>query len=581
MKKLLTLTSFLIFSTTIFAQEKSSNILISDSSKKFFLFAQDVLQYNILGGFVDWWQGLEYQKNRVPEFYNSQGSEGDGSFMKWKTEIPAFKIGCDSGDCTNGIGKYIDSNANIYIGQFKNGKKNGQGKMKYFCYPIANLIYDGSWVDDKREGLGKFGEEIKNSNVAVAYFYIGNWKDDFWAGQGTLIARGPTGNMYKGNFDKGFTSGNGILIEFNIKNCSNENIEPFASSLLSFSKVDDIPEAAITKKSKGNFFNIELPESSGKNEPKIRLDGSGSVIEYYCSGGTRFKESYTGVFKHNNIKIGTEIYQDLANSDNDWKLDAEWAAPESGHGYVGVKFGRKVWKNGQKYEGDFQNATVFEGLGKFTYSNRLNGRSEGESPVIEEGVFKSNKYIRPFTSDESITFSKRLQELDNSLYTIIKALFTNEIVKSSTNNINTASLNNPNIDKVNSKYQNSNRLSDNDKNSDKSKNNLKGNVKSVSLYNSNGQTISKIDFNERGYYTGINYINATGDAIDELEADNFPRTMLEDFSFFYPFGYNIIFRKDYPNRFNADSYSINFDYENDLIKTISIGSYVRILLNYK
>ena len=49
-------------------------------------------------------------------------------------------------------GSYHES-GNYYIGQWKNGLRNGKG-IEY--YANGNIKYDGDWINDKREGNGKY-----------------------------------------------------------------------------------------------------------------------------------------------------------------------------------------------------------------------------------------------------------------------------------------------------------------------------------------------------------------------------------------------------------------------------------------
>ncbi len=58
-------------------------------------------------------------------------------------------IGCDTGDCQNGKGSYVYLNDDYYDGEWKNGKREGQGKLFG-----NNFIYDGEWKNGKRNGYG-------------------------------------------------------------------------------------------------------------------------------------------------------------------------------------------------------------------------------------------------------------------------------------------------------------------------------------------------------------------------------------------------------------------------------------------
>lgn len=59
------------------------------------------------------------------------------------------------------------SNGNKYIGEWKNGKKSGQGVMIY----ENGDLYDGGWKQGKRNGQGTL--TLKNGDIS----HKGEWKD--------------------------------------------------------------------------------------------------------------------------------------------------------------------------------------------------------------------------------------------------------------------------------------------------------------------------------------------------------------------------------------------------------------------
>ena len=75
---------------------------------------------------------------------------------------------CISGDCSNGIGMYKDSNY-VYEGQFKNGMPHGKGRLlkingnmyvggfEYGMYNGTGTLYDG----DGSTYTGSFHQGIK------------------------------------------------------------------------------------------------------------------------------------------------------------------------------------------------------------------------------------------------------------------------------------------------------------------------------------------------------------------------------------------------------------------------------------
>ena len=94
----------------------------------------------------------------------------------------------------------IYPNGEKYIGEFKNGKRHGQGTLEYSIWKK----YVGEWKDDKRHGQGTLinklyiestyvGEWIndKKNGYGIITFvdgpiYDGEWKDDKENGKGTV-----------------------------------------------------------------------------------------------------------------------------------------------------------------------------------------------------------------------------------------------------------------------------------------------------------------------------------------------------------------------------------------------------------
>ncbi|XP_058963268.1 radial spoke head 1 homolog [Pocillopora verrucosa] len=101
----------------------------------------------------------------------------------------------------NGNGKYtfLKSKAR-YEGEYSNGQKCGQGK---FWYPDGS-IYEGTWAEGLRNGYGKY--TYANGDV-----YEGMWKDGRKHGQGEYIYK-DKGIRYRGNWSDGISKDHGKLI---------------------------------------------------------------------------------------------------------------------------------------------------------------------------------------------------------------------------------------------------------------------------------------------------------------------------------------------------------------------------------
>ena len=65
---------------------------------------------------------------------------------------------CIEGDCNNGYGIYTSADGDKYIGEWKDGKKNGQGTYTWISGNtwLNGNKYVGEFKDDKRNGLGTY-----------------------------------------------------------------------------------------------------------------------------------------------------------------------------------------------------------------------------------------------------------------------------------------------------------------------------------------------------------------------------------------------------------------------------------------
>ena len=104
-------------------------------------------------------------------------------------------------DKYEGIGKYIYESSNYYIGEMLNGLKHGKG-IEY--YKNGDIKYDGNFVNDKYEGEGKYIWEDGE-------YYIGQWVNDLRHGKGILYYTNGA-IKYNGNFIKGKYEGDGKYI---------------------------------------------------------------------------------------------------------------------------------------------------------------------------------------------------------------------------------------------------------------------------------------------------------------------------------------------------------------------------------
>ncbi len=86
------------------------------------------------------------------------------------------KTGCVSGNCVNGTGTYFYVGGDKYVGEFKNGEKEGQGA---FTWADGNK-YVGEFKNGEKEGQGTFTWVSGDK-------YVGAWKNEDMNGLGTII----------------------------------------------------------------------------------------------------------------------------------------------------------------------------------------------------------------------------------------------------------------------------------------------------------------------------------------------------------------------------------------------------------
>jgi len=104
-------------------------------------------------------------------------------------------------DKFEGKGKYNYDDGKYYIGEWKNGLRNGKG---IFYSKTGNIEYEGDFVNDKYEGNGKY-------IFVDGGYYIGEWKNGVCNGKGKEY--NTNGDIeYEGDFINDKHEGNGKAI---------------------------------------------------------------------------------------------------------------------------------------------------------------------------------------------------------------------------------------------------------------------------------------------------------------------------------------------------------------------------------
>ena len=118
-----------------------------------------------------------------------------------QSNLPSCK-GSDASRWSNCVGTVTHANGERYVGEFKDGKYNGQGTLT-----TANVgVYVGEWKDDRRNGQGTYTFVSGNK-------YVSEFKDDKASGQGTLTFA--NGDKYVGELKDYMRNGQGTLTTAN------------------------------------------------------------------------------------------------------------------------------------------------------------------------------------------------------------------------------------------------------------------------------------------------------------------------------------------------------------------------------
>jgi len=216
-------------------------------------------------------------------------------------------IGTFKDNAISGKGTYIYANGDRYLGEYKNGQRNGQGS--YIYGP------NSQWAGDK---------------------YLGGYKNDFFHGQGIYIFA--SGEIYSGHFLEGKRNGYG-------KHTYVNGIEYVGEHQEDKMYGQGIATWADGSKSVGHWKNDKL---------------DGYAITYFANGNI----NQQGIFR-----AGKFLYTETRILS---------ACPKSG--YFHDCFGTYYFSNGDKYDGEWKNDKR-NGKGIYTHA----------SGNIYEGEFKDNK----------------------------------------------------------------------------------------------------------------------------------------------------------------------------------------------
>lgn len=113
---------------------------------------------------------------------------------------PMKKIGCLSGDCTDGEGVFVHVSGEKYEGGWSEGRREGWG-IHY--YANGKKRYEGQFLAGKRHGKGIYF--LQNGDR-----YVGDFRDDHFNGKGTYYYA--NGDRYFGEFKNDKRNGRGTYV---------------------------------------------------------------------------------------------------------------------------------------------------------------------------------------------------------------------------------------------------------------------------------------------------------------------------------------------------------------------------------
>ena len=120
--------------------------------------------------------------------------------LLFKEDNSIYKGSWNSQGKKEGFGIFLDSKGNKYVGEWKDDKFNGKGRL----FSIQGDFYEGYFVDGAMEGNGMFYSKT------IGYKYIGEFKNNKFHGLGKIIYDNKM--SYEGNFVEGYKEGKGKLI---------------------------------------------------------------------------------------------------------------------------------------------------------------------------------------------------------------------------------------------------------------------------------------------------------------------------------------------------------------------------------
>ena len=278
-------------------------------------------------------QGTSYSSNGS---ISSQGIWADGKLLRsapvQQTTVPVCQ-GSDASRWSYCFGSYTSADGTKYVGEWKDGKQNGQGTNSY----VGGAKYVGEWKDGKWNGQG-------NLNFSNGDNYVGGFKDNKFNGQGTFTS--PNGTKYVGEWKDGKQNGQAT--------CTYANGNKY---------VGEWKDGKENGQGTYTFTNGDIYVGGFKDE---ELHGQGT---FTFANGTKFIGQFRDSKRNGQ---GTETFANGSKYFGEYKDDRQ-----NGQGTV-------AFADGEKYVGEFKDGKQ-NGQGTLYTSNGL---------IASQGIWADGKLVR-------------------------------------------------------------------------------------------------------------------------------------------------------------------------------------------
>jgi len=342
------------------------------------------------------------------------------------------------GDCTNGSGKIVYDNGDVYAGSFLNGKYEGSGKMDY----SNGATYSGEWFEGDPSGYGtmiysngeKYAGQFKNGRyegLGIVYNadssvkkrgiwkngklkFPGDCKGDCLNGYGTITYE--NGEKYEGQFvdgqycgigmlydadgsikQKGYWAGNEAVGDFT-GDCRNGKGSIDCTSRQEITERDPVRRIPARTSTPDNIYKYTGNFKDGKYDGQgvlsfvrgDKYEGQFKDGKYYGEGALSNANGdvYTGQFKYGNY-------------DGQGTLKYAGGGTYTGQFSNGLPDGKgtKTCSNGDTYDGQFSAGRFLNGQGTETANDgsRFSGHFK-DGQYVQGAMNKTNgeKYSGQF-----------------------------------------------------------------------------------------------------------------------------------------------------------------------------------------